>query len=72
MFINSEILRRETIQLVREIEEQIQEVKDEAHGMGIPTKKLRDGDNNWVMIPLLQAKAQAYSTLVLLQVKKES
>ena len=70
MIINPDILRRDTVQLLNQIEEQIKVVTEEAQGMGIPPVKLRDGNNNWVMIPLLLAKAQAYSTLVQLQARK--
>lgn len=67
MIINPDILRRDTMHLLRQIDDQIEEVKMEAHKMGIASSKLRDSSGNWVMIPLLQAKAQAYSTLVHLQ-----
>lgn len=70
MIINVDILRRDTVQLLREIETQIKEVKEEAERMGIPPEKLRDRNDGWVMSPLLLAKAQAYSTLVQLQAKK--
>ena len=70
MIINEDIMRRDTIQLLNQINQQIEEVKQQAADMGIEPHKLRDGNNNWVMIPLLQAKTQAYSMLVQLQTKR--
>lgn len=70
MIVNPDILRRDTIQLINQIDAQINEVKEEAQQMGIPPEKMRDSNDNWVMSPLLLAKAQAYATLVQLQVKK--
>ena len=70
MIINPDILRRDTIQLIKQIDAQINEVKEEAQQIGIPPEKLRDSSGNWVMSPLLLAKTMAYSTLVTLQTKK--
>ena len=70
MIINDDIMRRDTVQLLKQIDEQIEEVKRVAKEMGIEPHKLRDSNNNWVMIPLLLAKSQAYSMLVQLQTKK--
>ena len=69
MIINDDILRRDTIQLLRQIDAQIAEVEKAAQSMGISPSELRDTNNNWVMVPLLLAKVQAYSTLVILQKK---
>ena len=69
MIVNPDILRRETVQLLNQIEKQIKEVEEVAQRMGIPPEKLRDSSNNWVMPTLLLAKATAYSTLVALQTK---
>jgi len=70
MIISPDILRRDTIALIKQIETQIEEVTREAMLARIDPSKMRDSSGNWVMIPLLLAKAQAYSTLVLLQQKK--
>jgi hypothetical protein len=70
MIITQDILRRDTVQLLKEIDAQIKEVKEEARRLGIPPEKFRDHNNNWVMSPLLLAKAQAYSMLIQLQVKR--
>jgi hypothetical protein len=70
MIINEDILRRDTVKLIKEIEMQIEEVQRHADIAGIEPHKLRDANGSWVMIPLLQAKAQVYGTLVQLQSKK--
>lgn len=69
MIINPDILRRDTVQLLKQIEAQIYEVEEEAKRMGIPREQLRDTTGNWVMIPLLLAKAQTYSLLTQLRSK---
>lgn len=69
MIINVDILRKETVQLLQEINTQMAAVKEAAETMEIPPEKMRDSNGNWVMTPLLLAKAQAYSTLVALQKK---
>lgn len=70
MIITQDILRRDTVQLLKQIDAQIKEVEEQARQVGVPPEKLRDRSGNWVMSPLLLAKAQAYSTLVQLQVKR--
>jgi hypothetical protein len=70
MIINEDILRRDTVQLIKEIDAQIEEVTHHAAIAGLARHKLRDANGNWVMSPLLVAKAQAYGTLVQLQIKK--
>lgn len=67
MIINRDILRRDTLALLKDIDAQIDEVEEEAEKKGVPPEEFRDSTGSWVMIPLLQAKAQAYNTLVLLQ-----
>ena len=70
MIINDDILRRDTIQLLKQIDQQIEEVNRQALELGIPGYQLRDGKGNWMMSPLLLAKAQAYNSLILLQTQK--
>jgi hypothetical protein len=70
MIISPDIMRRDTVQLLNDINTQIKEVKEEAQRKGFPPERMRDGNGNWVMSPLLLAKAQAYATLVQLQVMK--
>lgn len=67
LVINEDILRRDTVRLITTIDAQIDEVAKEAKRMGIDSVQLRDSHGNWVLTPLLLAKAQAYGTLVLLQ-----
>lgn len=64
MVISPDILRREMVQLLTSIDEQIKEVQTEAEKLGIPAMRLRDDRGNWVMIPLLSAKIQAISSLI--------
>lgn len=70
MNVSPDILRREAVQLINQIEQQIEEIRRTATQLGTEAHKLRDNNGNWVMPPLLLAKAQAYNTLVQLQVKK--
>lgn len=70
MIISPDILRRDTIRLLKQIDEQIDEVNLQAVNKGIEGYQFRDGNGNWPMIPLLLAKTQAYATLVQLQSKK--
>lgn len=66
MIINKDSLRRDTIQLLKQIDTQIAQVKKKAEEMGVEPEELQNS-SGWVMTPLLLAKAQAYHTLVLLQ-----
>ena len=70
MDVSPNILRRDTVQLLGQINTQIAEVEEHCRRRHLPPEKLVDEHGNWVMIPLLLAKAQAYSTLVQLQGKK--
>lgn len=71
MIINEDILRRDTVRLITTIDKQIDEVAKEAERLGIESTQLRDSSGNWVLSPLLLAKAQAYGSLILLQQKKK-
>ena len=70
MIINDDILRRDVIQLLKQIEHQIGQVNHQAKQMGIEPHQLRESNGSWSLTPLLLAKAQAYSALVLLHTKK--
>jgi len=70
MIISPDSLRKETVSLIRQIDTQIDEVKQQAQKMGVAPEKLQDSVGNWTMSPLLLAKAMAYSTLVQLQTKR--
>jgi len=67
MIINKDSLRRDVIAVIKEIDAQIDEVKEQAARMGVPPQKMRDMNGNFVMSPLLLAKAQAYGSLIQLQ-----
>lgn len=69
MEIRPDALRLDLMNLIKEIDSQIQEVKGVAQEMGIPPEKLRDRTGNYVMTPLLLAKAQSYAALIQLQAK---
>lgn len=70
MIINPDILRKETIALLKQIDAQIDEVKTAANARGLRPEQMRDSSGSWVMSPLLLAKAQAHASLVLLQSRK--
>jgi hypothetical protein len=70
MIINPDIMRRDTVQLLKQIDVQIKEVEEAARRSNVPPSKLRDTNGNWVINPLLLAKVQAYATLVQLQSMK--
>lgn len=69
MIISDDILRRDLVQLIRQIDTQMDEVKKQAENLGIEPKQLRDANGNWAISPLLVAKAQAYAALIQLQKK---
>lgn len=69
MNVSPDTLRKETVALIKQIDEQIAEVHRMAELGGINPTRMRDAQGNLFMTPLLHAKATAYNTLVLLQVK---
>lgn len=71
MNVSPDVLRKETVALIRDIELQIDEVKKIAASLDARPEELRDMNGNWPMSSLLQAKAQAYNTLVMLQTPKK-
>ena len=71
LVINDDILRRDTVRLIAQINTQIEEVTKSAQDMGCLPHQVRDADGGWTLTPLLQAKAVAYNTLVLLQHPKK-
>lgn len=71
MIVSPNELRKEMVQLLKSVDAQIKEIEQEAERFGIPPEKMRDSNGNWVMIPLLLAKVQAYSTLVQLNAPKD-
>lgn len=71
MIVNADSLRKDTVALIKLIDTQIEQVQIDAKALGTTPERLQDSSGSWVMIPLLLAKAQAYNTLVLLQLPKK-
>jgi hypothetical protein len=67
MIINKDILRRDVLQIKRDIDSQISVIEEQAKELGISAVRMRDGAGGFVMIPLLAAKAQVYDALIRLQ-----
>lgn len=67
MIINDDILRRDTIKLIKQVDQQIAVVNQRAAELGIEGFQLRDQNGNWPMVALLLAKVQAHAALVQLQ-----
>lgn len=64
MEIRPEVLRKELAAVSKQIEAQIAEVKTVAEGLGMPPSQLRDMHGNWVMLPLVVAKANVVTAMV--------
>jgi hypothetical protein len=69
MNVSPDMLRKETVQLIRAIDRQIAAIEEHAEKMGTEAHLLHDESGNWAMPPLLLAKATAYNTLVQLNKK---
>lgn len=70
MNVSPDVLRKETVQLIRDIDKQIAAVEKYAERLGVDPHELHSGSGSWALAPLLLAKATAYNTLAQLQVKK--
>lgn len=70
MIVSQNDLRRDTMQVMRYVDEQIKAVEALAESMRTDAVRLRDSQGNFVLPPLLLAKAQTLNTLVLLQQPK--
>lgn len=66
MDISPNALRRDTVQTLREIDEVLSSIRQEAEAMDKEPTELLDQNNNWVMTAPLLAKAQCLQTLTLL------
>lgn len=66
MEVSPNALRKETVQVLSLINEQIDAVKQAAAGRGITATKLVDDRGNFVLPPLLLAKSSCLNTLTLL------
>lgn len=71
MIVSPDILRKEMIALLTQIDLQIKEVERMARRKAIPVEQLRDNNGNWPMIPLLSAKVSAISTLAQLNQREK-
>jgi hypothetical protein len=69
MEIRPVVLRQELMESYREVQLQIDEVKDRASIMDIRPQQLRDANGNWVYIPLLAARVQILHALVMINQK---
>ncbi len=59
-------LRKETVQVLNEVEAQIKEIREISASRDIPATKLTDQTGAFVMVPLLMAKSQCLATLTAL------
>ncbi len=71
MIISPDILRKEMVLLLNQINEMIEEVQREAKQLDILPHQMRDYYGGWVLIPLLAAKVSAISTLAQLNEPRE-
>ena len=69
--VNKMELGRELSKTVIQINRVIEDVRQQAGEMEIEAAKLRDSNGNWVMIPLLAAKAQSLHALALINQKEK-
>lgn len=70
MNVSPNELRKETVQLLKQVDEQIDQVKKFATRQGIFPAEVKDERGGWAMSPLLLAKAQCLQTLTLLNEKR--
>lgn len=66
MNVSTNELRKQTVAILRQVDAAIESVTAEALSHGIEPTDLRDSRGDWVILPLLTAKAQCLNTLVLL------
>lgn len=70
MDISPNVLRKETVDTLQHINNQIGMVSITAAKQQVPAVSLVDHNGNYVLTPLLLAKAQCLNTLVLLRDKE--
>lgn len=66
MDVNPNALRLATVNTLKEIELQIDEINSFAMNRGLELHQVKDHNGAWVMPPLLLAKTQCLHTLVML------
>lgn len=59
-------LGHELVRTLSQINNQIEEVKTQAEASEIAPYRLRDTQGNWILIPLLSAKAQCLNALAII------
>ena len=64
MIISPDILRKELLSLLTQIDLQIARLDEEAKMINLLPEQLRDYNGDWVMIPLWSAKSNVLSALV--------
>jgi hypothetical protein len=60
-------IRRELVEALKDVQFQIDEIKREADR----PFELRSSDGNWVMVPLLSARAQLLHAIVIMNAKEK-
>lgn len=70
MDVSPNALRKETVQVLKQVDEQIAQVKKYANQRGLLPAEVRDERGGWAMSPLLAAKAQCLHTLTLLNERR--
>lgn len=63
MITSPDLLRKETVACLTQINKVIEEIEEEAKRVGLPPHKMRDSSNNFVLAPMLLAKVMAIHTL---------
>lgn len=71
MDVSPNALRKSNAEVLRQIEKAEINIRAFASAHGVPSESVRDNNGNWVIVPLLLAKAQCLNTLALLQEKKK-
>lgn len=65
--VSPNTLRKETIAVVKSIDAVVENIEEVARERGCAPEELRDMNGNWILSPLLVARAQCINTLTLLR-----
>lgn len=71
MIVSPIELGRELVKSLGQVNSQIQSVEQQAREMGISVHDLRDTTGNWVVVPLLAAKAQLLHSIAIINQKEK-
>lgn len=63
MDVSPNALRKQTLDVLKQVNDQIREVESLADQRSIHPAQVRDQNGSWPMIPLLLAKSQCLATL---------